>query len=175
MAIELILGGARSGKSSLAEDLAKKTGLDVTYVATAQARDAEMQTRILQHKKRRPSHWQLVEEQLKLSSALATHAKDGRLLLVDCLTLWLSNILLQPDWQQLWEKEKRDLLEIIPTLASPIILVANETGLGIVPMGELSRNFVDESGWLHQDLAKICDRVIFTVAGLPMVLKGEKL
>jgi adenosylcobinamide kinase / adenosylcobinamide-phosphate guanylyltransferase len=175
MAIELILGGARSGKSSLAEDLAIKTGLDVTYIATAQAKDSEMQTRILLHQQRRPSHWQLVEEPIKLSSVLAAHAKEGKLLLVDCLTLWLSNNLLQPDWQQLWEKEKRDMLELLPSLASPIILVGNETGLGVIPMGELSRNFVDENGWLHQDLAKICDRVIFTVAGLPMVLKGEKL
>ncbi len=107
MAIELILGGARSGKSSLAEELAKKTGLDVTYVATAQAKDTEMQTRILHHQQRRPSHWQLVEEPIKLASVLATHAKAGRLLLVDCLTLWLSNILLQPDGQQLWDKEKK--------------------------------------------------------------------
>ncbi|MBF0193225.1 MAG: bifunctional adenosylcobinamide kinase/adenosylcobinamide-phosphate guanylyltransferase [Magnetococcales bacterium] len=175
MAIELILGGARSGKSSLAEELAKKSGLDVTYIATAQAKDKEMQTRILLHKQRRPSHWQLVEEPIELSSVLAKHAKADRVLLVDCLTLWLSNILLQPDWQQLWEREKKELLELLPALASPIILVGNETGLGVVPMGDLSRSFVDESGWLHQDLAKVCDRVIFTVAGLPTVLKGVKL
>ncbi|MBF0380888.1 MAG: bifunctional adenosylcobinamide kinase/adenosylcobinamide-phosphate guanylyltransferase [Magnetococcales bacterium] len=175
MAVELILGGARSGKSSLAEELAKKTGLDVIYIATAQAKDDEMQNRILQHKLRRPAHWQLVEEPLDLSAVLKNNAKAGSLLLVDCLTIWLSNILLQPNWQQLLNKEKKELLELLPTIASPTILVGNETGLGVVPMGELSRNFVDENGWLHQDLAKICDRVIFTVAGLPTVLKGEEL
>jgi adenosylcobinamide kinase / adenosylcobinamide-phosphate guanylyltransferase len=175
MAIELILGGARSGKSRLAEGLAVKYDLDVTYIATAQAKDAEMATRILQHQKRRPEQWQLVEEQFFLSDVLSQHAEDGRVLLVDCLTLWLSNILLHSDGQQLWQQEKSKLLNVLPAISSPIIFVANETGLGVVPMGELSRNFVDEAGWLHQDLTKICDRVVFTVAGLPMVLKGEKL
>ncbi len=117
----------------------------------------------------------MVEEQFFLADVLSQHAEAGRLLLIDCLTLWLSNILLHSDGKQLWQQEKSKLLNVLPTIASPIILVANETGLGVVPMGELSRNFVDEAGWLHQDLAKICDRVVFTVAGLPMVLKGEKL
>ncbi|MBF0357271.1 MAG: bifunctional adenosylcobinamide kinase/adenosylcobinamide-phosphate guanylyltransferase [Magnetococcales bacterium] len=175
MAIELILGGARSGKSRLAEDIAVKSAHDVTYIATAKAEDAEMATRILQHQKRRPAHWQLVEEQFFLADVLSQHAEVGRVLLIDCLTLWLSNILLHSDGKRLWQQEKSKLLNILPTIFSPIIFVANETGLGVVPMGELSRNFVDEAGWLHQDLAKICDRVIFTVAGVPMVLKGERL
>jgi adenosylcobinamide kinase / adenosylcobinamide-phosphate guanylyltransferase len=175
MALELILGGARSGKSRLAEDMAKKTGLEVTYIATGQAGDEEMARRVLHHQQRRPKHWGLVEEPLYLADVIEQNAQDGRLLLVDCLTLWLSNLLLHEQASKIWPEEKKKLLKLLPTLVSPTILVGNETGLGVVPMGVLSRDFVDEAGWLHQDLAQVCDRVVFTVAGLPMVLKGENL
>ncbi len=175
MAIQLILGGARSGKSGLAERLAAKSSLQVTYVATAQAGDEEMARRIKEHRARRPQHWDLVEEPLYLAEVLSKNSQTGRLLLVDCLTLWLNNLLLHEESSVLWPQEKEKLLEVLPTLESPIIMVGNETGLGVVPMGALSRRFVDESGWLHQDLAQISQRVIFTVAGLPTVLKGEAL
>ena len=175
MILNLILGGARSGKSRLAEDIAKQSGLAVTYIATGQAKDDEMAERIKIHQKNRPSNWRLVEEPLSLSDAIADNARTDRLILVDCLTLWLSNLLLHDNSKELWLQEKTKLLELLPTLSSPLILVSNETGLGVVPMGALSRGFIDEAGWLHQDLARICDRVIFTVAGLPTILKGDDL
>lgn len=169
--IDLILGGARSGKSSLAEQLATASGLAVTYIATSQPLDEEMRQRIAHHRQRRPAHWQLVEEPLALARVLREHAAAERCLLVDCLTLWLTNLLLQEDEQRL-EQERQALLEVLGELPGRLILVSNETGLGVVPMGELSRRYVDEAGWLHQALARRSDRVQFCVAGLPMLLKG---
>jgi len=172
--LELILGGARSGKSRLAERLALQSGLPVTYVATAQAGDGEMSTRILQHRERRPEHWGLVEEPLALADALERLAAPGHCVLVDCLTLWVTNLLIHEDGRRL-RGEIDALLETLPQLPGRILLVSNETGLGVVPLGELSRRYVDEAGWLHQSLAEVSERVVFTVAGLPMVLKGEVL
>ncbi len=168
----LILGGVRSGKSRLAEQLARESGLPVTYLATAQPGDAEMAARIAHHRARRPDHWRLVEEPYHLAEALQVHARAGHCVLVECLTLWLTNLLLDPDPGRFrWEREA--LLSALPSLPGRIILVGNETNLGVVPMGELSRSFCDESGWLHQQLALICERVLLTVAGLPLRLKGE--
>ncbi len=170
----LILGGVRSGKSRLAERLANASGRAVVYVATATAGDAEMQRRIVLHRARRPSHWQVVEEPLALASVLRAHDGPERCLLVDCLTLWLTNLLLADDPDRL-DAERRALLETLPTLQAEVILVSNETGLGIVPVTPLARRFGDEAGRLHQELAQACDRVVFTVAGLPQVLKGAPL
>ncbi len=167
----LILGGARSGKSRLAEKIAAECSLQVIYIATAQAQDAEMSARIEQHATRRPAHWQTVEEPLALAAAMAAHARDDCCLLVDCLTLWLTNLLLHSD-PDLFARERAALLDILPRLPGSIILVGNETGMGIVPLGELTRRFCDEAGWLHQDLAARCDNVLLTVAGLPLTLKG---
>lgn len=167
----LILGGARSGKSRLAEKLAHESGLAVTYFATAQAQDAEMAQRIEAHRARRPAHWASVEEPLQLAAALKQHAAPERCLLVDCLTLWLTNLLLQTD-ENMFARERVALLETLPALPGRIILVGNETGMGVVPMGELTRRFCDEAGWLHQELAAQCDTVLLTVAGLPLTLKG---
>lgn len=172
--LELILGGARSGKSRLAERLALHSGLPVTYVATAQAGDGEMSARIHQHRERRPAQWGLVEEPLALADTLERLASPQCCVLVDCLTLWVTNLLLYEDGWRL-RGEIDALLETLPRLPGRIILVSNETGLGVVPMGELSRRYVDEAGWLHQSLAEVSERVVFTVAGLPMVLKGEAL
>lgn len=166
-----ILGGARSGKSRLAERLAAGSGLAVTCVATATAADAEMQARIAAHRARRPAHWRLVEEPLALAQTLRRHARPDGLILVDCLTLWLTNLLLCPD-PDCFAHERAELLAALPDLPGALVLVSNETGLGVVPMGELSRRYCDEAGWLHQELAQSCDRVIFTVAGMPHVLKG---
>ncbi|MDP2242406.1 bifunctional adenosylcobinamide kinase/adenosylcobinamide-phosphate guanylyltransferase [Pseudomonas sp.] len=171
---ELILGGARSGKSRLAEKLAGDSGLAVTYIATSEALDAEMSARIQQHRQRRPAHWGLLEEPLELARVLREQAAADKCLLVDCLTLWLSNLLMLDDPARL-EAECAALLECLPGLPGRIVLVSNETGLGVVPLGELSRRYVDQAGWLHQALAEQCQRVIFTVAGLPMLLKGEPL
>lgn len=166
----LILGGMRSGKSRLAEKLAAQSGLEVVYIATAQAHDSEMQARITHHQQSRPAIWRTVEEPLTLAATLQREARHGRLLLVDCLTLWLTNLLLHPE---AFDRERQALLETFTELPGELIMVSNETGLGIVPMGELTRRYCDEAGWLHQDLAARSDRVIFTVAGLPHYLKGQ--
>lgn len=168
----LILGGMRSGKSRLAEQLATESRRDVTYVATARPDDEEMQARILEHQRHRPREWSLLEEPIALAQTLTRLDDPRHIVLVDCLTLWLSN-LLQLDDDDRCRQELNALKAILPNLQSDVVLVSNETGLGVVPMGALSRRFCDEAGWLHQALAKICDRVIFSVAGLPQVLKGS--
>ena len=171
--LQLILGGARSGKSRLAEQIAQKSQKTVIYIATAQANDAEMQQRIQHHQQQRPTEWQLIEEQLYLAECLEKNDAAEQMILVDCLTLWMSNLLMHsnPDLQM---DQCRKLLAILPQLKSDIILVSNETGLGVVPMGEITRKFVDESGRLHQQLGQIAEKVVFCVAGFPMILKGEK-
>jgi len=169
---QLILGGVRSGKSRFAEQQALDSDLEVVYIATAIAGDDEMYRRIKKHQLQRLSHWQLVEEPLMLADVLQTHARSGRCLLVDCLTLWLTNLLLKED-DALFQAQRDAFIDSIMTLPGQLILVSNETGLGIVPMGKITRRYCDEAGWLHQELAQICDRVILTVAGLPHVLKGE--
>ena len=168
----LILGGARSGKSALAERLARESGQEVVYIATAQAHDAEMAVRIAHHRDRRPAHWQSVEEPLALAGALRAYARPDRCVLVDCLTLWLSNLLGDTDDQRLG-REYEGLLEVLPALPGELLFVSNEVGLGVVPMGELTRRFVDEAGRLHQALAARCERVLFVAAGLPLPLKGN--
>ena len=167
----------RSGKSALAERRAEASGLEVIYVATAQVGDAEMAERVRLHKQNRPENWGLVEEPLYLAAALRAHSRANRLLLVDCLTLWLSKLLGDDPviTESLFADERKSLLETLPLLPGSVILVSNETGLGIVPMGRLTRRFVDEAGWLHQGLAELSDRVLLTVAGLPIVLKGTAI
>ncbi|HBC01400.1 bifunctional adenosylcobinamide kinase/adenosylcobinamide-phosphate guanylyltransferase [Stutzerimonas kunmingensis] len=168
--LELILGGARSGKSRFAERLAADSGLAVTYIATSQPLDGEMTERIAHHRERRPAHWTLVEEPLQLARVLREQAAANRCLLVDCLTLWLTNLLMLDDAARFAE-ERDALLECLDGLPGRILLVSNETGLGVVPLGELTRRYVDEAGWLHQAVAERAQRVTFMVAGLPMTLK----
>ncbi|MHC5786528.1 bifunctional adenosylcobinamide kinase/adenosylcobinamide-phosphate guanylyltransferase [Pseudomonas idahonensis] len=172
--LQLILGGARSGKSRLAEKLATDSALEVTYIATSQPLDGEMNQRIAHHRQRRPSHWGLIEEPLELARVLQQAAGTERCLLVDCLTLWLTNLLMLEDEQRL-VLEREALLQCVATLPGEIIFVSNETGMGVVPLGELTRRYVDEAGWLHQALAERCQRVVLTVAGLPLTLKGTAL
>ncbi|WP_300242767.1 bifunctional adenosylcobinamide kinase/adenosylcobinamide-phosphate guanylyltransferase [Pseudomonas sp.] len=172
--LQLILGGARSGKSRLAEKLATDSALEVTYIATSQPLDGEMNQRIAHHRQRRPSHWGLIEEPLELARVLQQAAGTGRCLLVDCLTLWLTNLLMLEDEQRL-VLEREALLQCVATLPGEIIFVSNETGMGVVPLGELTRRYVDEAGWLHQALAERCQRVVLAVAGLPLTLKGTAL
>ncbi len=168
---ELILGGARSGKSVLAENLALESGLEVIYIATATALDQEMAKRVEHHQQRRPDDWKLIEEPIYLAATLEQYAAKDRVILVDCLTLWLSNLL---HAEQL-KIQREALLQLLPHLPGRLIMVSNEVGMGIVPMGELSRRFQDEAGRLHQMLAQQCERVILTVAGLPHILKGDPL
>jgi len=169
--LRLILGGARSGKSRFAEKLATASGLPVTYIATSEPRDAELDARVRSHQARRPAHWGLIEEPLALASVLASQASVGQCLLVDCLTLWLTNLLMLDNPERL-AAERDALLDALARLPGDIILVSNETGMGIVPLGELTRRYVDEAGWLHQAIAERCDQVVLTVAGLPLTLKG---
>lgn len=172
MAKTLILGGVKSGKSRLAEQRAINSKLAVCYVATARADDSEMQQRIALHQQQRPAHWTTVEVPLNLAAALQQQDDSDKCILVDCLTLWLTNLLLTDD-ENLLTNEIQQLLETLPTLQADIILVSNETSMGIVPMGELTRRFCDEAGRLHQQLAVLMDNVILTVAGLPHALKGN--
>lgn len=166
---EFILGGARSGKSAFAQRQAQASGLNVIYLATAQAFDAEMVERIARHRAERPEDWGLVEEPLALAASLRSHAAPDRCLLVDCLTLWLSNLLAAGDDRL--SAEISDLLETLPTLPGHVLLVSNEVGQGIVPANPLARRFRDEAGWLHQAIARCCNRTTFVIAGLPLTLK----
>lgn len=169
---QLILGGARSGKSALAEQQALASGLRCIYVATAQAGDAEMARRIEWHQQRRDERWQLQEAPIHLAQVLRDVAGHDTCMVVDCLTLWLSNCLFCGDAEE-WPRQRQALLETLPQLPGQIILVSNEVSMGVVPMGEVTRQFVDESGLLHQKLASLCDRVTLSVAGLAHILKEE--
>lgn len=199
--IHLVLGGARSGKSRYGEDLVRQytaLGFDACYVATAQTLDTEMVSRISQHQDRRAKgdiDWQLVEEPLALTSQLKRLAKPGRVILVDCLTHWLTNQLFALDTNNtpastdcdfalnfatsnknhqplaLWQQEKSTFVAALSEFEGVVILISNEVGSGIVPLGELSRQFVDEAGWLNQAVAALADNVTLVVAGLPLVLK----
>ena len=137
--------------------------------ATSQPLDGEMNARVAQHRARRPAHWALVEEPLALARVLREQAAPGRCLLVDCLTLWLVHFLEQP---AAFMAVRQTLLDTLAGVPGDVLLVSNEIGCGVVPLGEISRKFVDESGWLHQKLASLADKVTFCVAGLPMVLKS---
>ncbi len=166
--LTLILGGARSGKSRKAEELVTVLPRPWIYIATAQAFDAEMQDRIRVHQGGRAEGWVTVEEPLDLVAALNRANATGRPVLVDCLTLWLTNIMLAG---RDVEREAARLLDLLPRLTVPAVLVGNEVGLGIVPDNRLSRLFRDHAGRLHQDIARIADNVLFMAAGLPMQLK----
>ena len=179
---ELIIGGARSGKSTLAEKRAIDSGLHVIYVATAQALDGEMTRRIALHQARRPSTWGLVEAPLDLAATLARHAAPDVCLLVDCLTLWLSNMLFagvaakQAEAGEavdcaLFSGEVQALVDTLPGLPGRVIMVSNEVGWGLVPMAAVSRLFADEQGRLNQRVAAVCDQVTLVAAGLPLKLK----
>jgi len=172
--LQLILGGARSGKSRLAEKLAIDSTLPVTYIATSQPLDGEMNERVIHHRQRRPAEWGLIEEPIELARVLRENAAPNRFLLVDCLTLWLTNLLMLENPKRLIE-EREALLHTLVSLPGEIVFVSNETGMGVVPLGELTRRYVDEAGWLHQALAERCQRVVLTVAGLRLTLKGTAL
>ena len=178
----LVLGGARSGKSVHAERLALATGRQRVYIATAQATDSEMAARIAHHRQRRDAEWLTVEEPVFLADAITRHAAPGRVLLVDCLTVWLTNLLFTeprdyPDIGAIeppaaFHVQRAALLQSLEQAAGDVILVSNEVGMGIIPAGALSRWFVDEAGRLNQALAACCDRAVFVAAGLPLTLKG---
>jgi adenosylcobinamide kinase/adenosylcobinamide-phosphate guanylyltransferase len=163
----LIVGGARSGKSGYAEGQAKALSASPVYLATGQGRDGEMQSRIAHHQAQRGSEWQLIEEPITLADALIP--LQSQCVVIDCLTLWLSNCL----EHGCWEDERSRFLTALEQHESDIFMVGNELGSGIVPLGELTREFVDENGRLHQDIAARCSHVSTVIAGLPLSLKGN--
>ncbi|MFP4607013.1 MAG: bifunctional adenosylcobinamide kinase/adenosylcobinamide-phosphate guanylyltransferase [Thiohalospira sp.] len=167
--IELFLGGARSGKSRLAEERAEQLGGVVTYLATATADDGEMAERIAAHRAQRPDDWRLVEEPLALGRALRTTATPEGVALVDCLTLWLANALAAGE--ERFAEERSALLAALEAAPGPVVLVSNEVGSGIVPLGAETRRYADEAGRLNQAVAARSDRVTLVVAGLPWTLK----
>lgn len=168
----LILGGMKSGKSRFAEQLATQLAQPVVYIATAQAWDDEMHERIRVHQAQRPNHWQTVEAPLHLAQALQAQDAPNRTILVDCLTLWITQLLCH-DNPALLAQELNAFQTLLPQLKADIILVSNETNMGIIPMDALSRRFCDTAGKLHQQLAPMMDSLVLTVAGLPLYVKGN--
>ncbi len=164
----LIMGGARSGKSKYAEKLALKSEFDLIYIATGEARDNEMQNRIDHHKNRRGTRWNTIEEPLKIAAEIGLISDNKTLLLIDCLTLWLSNII---ERNRNIEEETNILINAIKSARCPLILVSNEVGQGIVPINKLAREFRDETGRLNQKIAACVSNVYFVMAGLPLPLK----
>lgn len=184
MTTTLVLGGARSGKSRHAERLAAASGRQVVYIATASGGgDSEMTERIARHRADRPAHWTTIEAPLALGAAIAAARSNDSMVLVDCLTLWLSNLLFDghatcPEVGAIalpprFHTERDALLAVLAQPGGDVILVSNEVGMGIVPMGAVSRRFVDEAGRLNQAVAAICDKAVFVAAGLPIILKAQ--
>ncbi|WP_020410608.1 bifunctional adenosylcobinamide kinase/adenosylcobinamide-phosphate guanylyltransferase [Hahella ganghwensis] len=165
----LILGGVKSGKSRYAEAIVSAISSHVTYIATATALDSGMGKRIARHRADRPMDWVTLEEPVRLGRAIEA-STESDVILVDCLTLWLTNLLLKED-EELLSKEIAAFEEAVVNCQIPLVMVSNETNMGVVPLGELSRRFCDEAGLLHQRLARVCDRVELIVAGLSTKLK----
>ena len=168
--ITLILGGARSGKSTFAERLACERFRRPLYLATAETTDAEMAARIALHRARRGAQWACVEEPLDLAQALQTGAPESDGVVVECLTTWVANVLVK-EGDAAFQQRREALCAALAATQRPVILVSNEVGLGIVPEYPLGRQFRDLAGWLNQDLARMAHEVAFLVAGLPMWLK----
>jgi adenosylcobinamide kinase / adenosylcobinamide-phosphate guanylyltransferase len=168
--LTLVLGGARSGKSRYAEALVAGAGGRALYLATAEAGDEEMAERIRRHRARRGPLWETREEPLLLAETLGRESRADRPILVDCLTLWLANLL---GAGRAPEREIDTLVTALPGLPGPVVFVANEVGLGIVPENALARRFRDHAGFLNQAIAARAERVVFLAAGLPLALKEQ--
>ncbi len=169
----LVLGGTRSGKSSWALHYTEAQYRSHLFIATARALDEEMAERIRLHKSSRGPDWQLVEEPIEISKALRTRCGDVEAVLIDCLTVWLSNVLLEKGDQKI-DMYQDDLLETLSAREQTVVVVSNEVGMSIVPENPLGRKFRDLSGQINQKIAAMADKVIFLTAGLPMVLKGAQ-
>lgn len=168
----LVLGGARSGKSRYAQTLAENSGKAPILIATATAGDAEMATRIAKHQADRGPLWQVVEEKIDVAGALLREAAADKIIVVDCLTLWLSNLMLGSHDV---ESHCEALAQAVGQLAGPAAFVSNEVGFGIVPDNALSRAFRDAQGRLNQRLASVCEAVVLVAAGLPLMLKPNQV
>ena len=188
----LLIGGARSGKSALAQRWANERSSAVCTLVTGTESDPEMTARIAAHRRERPAHWSVREEPVHLGHALretaasmsapppaALNSTTACVVLVDCLTLWISNCLWPPDLSTVdadytvWRRERTDFLDALASCNSDVIIVTNEVGTGIVPDNAASRAFRDEQGWLNQAVAAVCDEVFFVTAGLPLRLKPQ--
>ncbi|KMQ80656.1 Adenosylcobinamide-phosphate guanylyltransferase [Candidatus Burkholderia pumila] len=180
--LTFVLGGARSGKSVYAERLADESGLPVTYIATARIGNDEFAERVRLHRVRRPAHWRLVEAPVDLAGALKEADREGQCVLIDCLTLWLANLFFSSEAQasnkaiaQLL-RQARDAFsafdEVLARTCGKVIIVSNEIGFGVVPLGSVTRLYVDELGRLNQRTAAASTRAVFMAAGLPLTLKG---
>lgn len=167
--LTLIVGGTRSGKSRYAERLVLGSGLAPVYIATAEALDAEMAARIAAHRSRRGPRWRTVEEPLDLVGVLKAECAPDRAVLVDCLTLWLTNLMVG---NRQVRTETARLVELMPRLPGALVLVSNEVGLGVVPTDAMARAYIDHAGWLHQEIAEQADIVVFMAAGQPLYLKS---
>lgn len=165
----LITGGARSGKSRFAESVTQSLGSPAIYIATAEARDAEMSERIARHQERRGAEWSTLSEPLALTQALRD-SDGGPPRLVDCITLWLTNLMLA---EGDWEREVAALVDLVPRLAAPVVFVTNEVGAGIVPENALARAFRDAAGLSNQRIAEACDELWLCVAGHPLKVKPQ--
>lgn len=171
--IILYLGGCRSGKSRLAEEYCRATFQSRTYVATMTVTDdQEMNHRIAMHRAQRGEEWQLVEEPFDLCGVLTSVPEDG-VVLIDCLTMWLTNMLLAEQSDVLMESEVKRFCKCLENSPCTVVLVANEVGLGIVPESALARRFRDLAGWTNQQVAAVASQVYFVAGGLPLVLKGQ--
>jgi adenosylcobinamide kinase / adenosylcobinamide-phosphate guanylyltransferase len=168
--IILVTGGARSGKSKYAEERAKQLGERLLHLATAEAKDEEMSQRIAEHQKRRGDRWITIEEPVEMAEALLLHRGRADCAMVDCLTLWLSNLLIRRDEKYATAKVE-ELIETFPQLNFHLILVTNEVGSGIVPDNPLAREFRDLSGWGNQRIAQVADEVVLMVTGIPLIAK----
>jgi adenosylcobinamide kinase / adenosylcobinamide-phosphate guanylyltransferase len=178
----LLIGGARSGKSALASRWSSERSSNVCALVTGTESDPEMTARIAAHRRVRPAHWRVREEPVRLGKALREEAAsagdtaEGPVILVDCLTLWISNCLWLPGSLQVdyavWNAERADFLDALGACTADVIIVTNEVGTGIVPDNPSSRVFRDEQGWLNQAAAVVCDEVFFVTAGLPLCLKA---
>ena len=173
MATTLVIGGCRSGKSGHAQLLAEKIRGSKLYLATCVPRDAEMQTRVELHQQQRGADWQTLEEPVEIAAAIDRHGGAHAVILVDCLTLWTSNILLSPGGQPELATACRALVQSLANAQCPVILVSNEVGAGIVPENELARLYRDEAGRVNQQIAAAADQVIWMVAGIPVTIKGK--
>jgi adenosylcobinamide kinase / adenosylcobinamide-phosphate guanylyltransferase len=166
--LTFVLGGARSGKSRYAENLVMECKPPWVYVATAQAFDDEMSARIAEHRHRRDERWRTVEAPLDLPEAITAHGNEGRPVLIDCLTLWLSNVMLAG---QDSTAELQRLVTALSGVSGPVVIVSNEVGFGIVPDNALAREFRDAQGRVNMQIAAIADRAVLIAAGLPLILK----
>ena len=173
--IILVTGGARSGKSRFAERLALTFGTPLGYLATCESLDTEMDERVERHRKRRGLEWMTIEEPLRLTEMLSANDGRFRAVLVDCVTLWLSNLLLAHEKPERVMATVRELVEAAPKFVTPLIFVTNEVGMGIVPENRLARRYRDLVGICNQSLGREADLVLMITCGIPMPLKGEKI